>query len=133
MTRAAILYRGFASMCLLSGLLLAGPAQADTPPETVTEIDPIYIPPEHDPLAHAFRRLDDRGGFYLRASTNLGYNTTRLGAGPGDNGGHLRVDGFGTAFGVDLGGFVQPWLALHLDSTIGVLWNGNVDLNELAI
>ncbi|MFT3926242.1 MAG: hypothetical protein QM778_27095 [Myxococcales bacterium] len=119
-------------LCLLSGLWLAGSARADVPPDTVTEVDPIDIPPEHDPLAHAFRRLDDRGGFYLRLSTNIGYHSTRLGSGPGDAGPSERARGFGTAFGVDLGGFVQPWLALHLDSTLGILWNGDID-RDLAI
>ncbi len=124
MTRAA-----FASfLCLLSAIAMAGSARAEAPPETVTEIDPIDIPPEHDPLAHAFRRLDDRGGFYLRLSTNLGFQSTRLGPAPWqgevDN---VRARGFGTAFGVDIGGFLQPWLALHLDATVGVLWNGDID------
>lgn len=140
MTRAAMAFllarpraRFGLTLGLLSSLFCLGSARADTPPEVVTEVDPIDIPPEHDPLAHAFRRLDDRGGFYLRASTNLGYNTTRLGPAPWQGEvDDVRARGFGTAFGVDIGGFLTPWLALHLDSTVGMLWNGDID-RDLAI
>src|SRR5690606_23017127 len=118
----------FALACVIAfGAPRASSAQS-TPPETVTEIDPIDIPPDRDPLRYAFRRPDDRGGFYLRASTTLGFHTTRLGPAPWENEFEsVRARGFGTAFGVDVGGFVKPWLALHLDLTASALWNGEVD------
>jgi hypothetical protein len=121
-------------MTLLSwGALEVSSARADTPPEVVTEIDPIDIPPEHDPLAHAFDRPEQRGGFYLRLSTNLGYQTTRLGPAPWEGeSDNVRAKGFGTAFGLDAGGFIAPWVALHLDATAGILWNGDID-REFAI
>jgi hypothetical protein len=97
------------------------------PRETVSEVDPIDIPPEHDPLAHAWDRPGDRGGFYLRGSITLGYHHAALGATDWQDGDGSEVDGFGTGFGLDLGYFVAPWLALHLDSTAGVLWNGDED------
>ena len=97
------------------------------PRESVSEVDPIDIPPEHDPLAHAWDRPGDRGGFYLRGSITLGYHHATLGATDWENGDGSEVDGFGTGFGLDLGYYVAPWLALHIDSTVGMLWNGDED------
>lgn len=115
-----------AFLCVAS-LLAASEGQAEAPPEVVYEVDPIDIPPERDPLAHAFERDDQRGGFYLRGSTNIGFHTTRLGPAPWEGeSDNVRAKGFGTAFGVDIGGFVNPWLALHLDATAGALWNGDI-------
>jgi hypothetical protein len=90
-------------------------------------VDPIDIPPDHDPLAHAWDRPGDRGGFYLRLSTNIGYHHVRFGATEFENGNGSDAGGFGTGFGLDLGGYLAPWIALHIDSTLGVLWNGDVD------
>src|SRR4051812_46535261 len=103
-------------------------AQA-VPGEAVSEVDPIDIPPEHDPLAHAWDQPGDRGGFYLRLSTSIGVNNTRLGE-PSWDGDGVTANGFGTAFGLDAGGFVAPWLALHLDATIGMLWHGNLNVDD---
>jgi hypothetical protein len=131
MTRAALVLSSAMAAATVFG---SQSAAADAPPENVTEIDPIDIPPEKDPLAHAFRRLEDRGGFYLRGSINLGYHTTKLGP-PAFEGAtdDVRAKGFGTAFGLDIGGFVAPWLALHLDTTAGMLWNGDLDYGEFTI
>ena len=30
-------------------------------------------------------------------------------------------------FGLDIGGMLTPWLALHLDATIGPMWSGEID------
>jgi hypothetical protein len=108
---------------------IAVEARADAPKEHVTEIDPIDIPPEHDPLAHAWDRPEQRGGFYLRASTNIGYMVSHMGpaAFESSRSNNERLFGFGTNFGLDIGGFLAPWVALHLDTTAGVLWNGSVD------
>jgi hypothetical protein len=131
MARAALL----ASACMMGAITLGvAQASAQAPRETVTEVDPIDIPPERDPLAHAFDRPGERGGFYLRASATIGYNSTRLGPasweGEYDD---VRARGFGTVFGLDIGGFAAPWLAIHLDSTAGMLWNGEIDRDDLAI
>jgi hypothetical protein len=122
----------FALACMVAlGAPASSSAQA-VPPETVTEIDPIDIPPARDPLRHAFRQPGDRGGFYLRASTTLGYHRTRLGPAPWENEfENVTARGFGTAFGLDLGGFVKPWLALHVDLTTSQLWNGEIDRDDL--
>lgn len=123
----------FAALALtLMGV--AGGARAQdgqgAPGEVVTEIDPIDVPPEHDPLAHAWERQSDRGGFYLRVSSLLGVHDTRLGPAPWDSGYGLNAHGFGSGFGLDIGAFVSPWVALHLDSTVGILWNGDVDFEN---
>jgi hypothetical protein len=99
-----------------------------SPYDTVTEVDPIDIPPEHDPLAHAWDRPGERGGFYLRLTTTLGVQSTHLGPSPwhDDQRGRLAI-GFGTGFGLDIGGFIKPWLAASLDAHAGILWNGNLD------
>jgi hypothetical protein len=105
-----------------------GSAQA--PGEAVTVVDPIDIPPEHDPLAHAWDLPDQRGGFYLRGSTSLGVQNTRIGAASFESGPGFTTSGFGTGYGLDLGGFIRPWLALHLDTSLGVLWNGSTNDND---
>src|SRR3978361_1548760 len=69
---------------IVAGLLAAfctepARAHAQAPGEAVTVVDPMDIPPEHDPLSHAWDIPGQRGGFYLRASTSLGVNNTRLG------------------------------------------------------
>ena len=93
-----------------------------------SEIDPIDIPPEHDPLAHAWDRPGDRGGFYLRGVIGLGANSTRLGPAPWESGsGDARATGFATGYTLDVGGFLKPFVALHLNLHAGVLWNGELD------
>jgi len=107
---------------------LADTGAAQTPGEHVTVVDPIDIPPEHDPLAHAWDLPDQRGGFYLRGSASLGGQSTGLGAPSfesNDNG--YTVGGFSNGFGLDVGGFLLPWLALHVDASFGALWSGNLD------
>jgi hypothetical protein len=105
----------------------ASPLPPRAPSETVTEVDPIDIPPDHDPLAHAWDRPGDRGGFYLRASTTLGVHNTRLGAAPWEREDGRHARGFGSGFGLDIGAFLTPWLALHVDASAGVLWNGHLN------
>lgn len=122
------LARGAAAALLFAASMLTTQlGHAEAPPEAVYEVDPIDIPPDRDPLARAFERDDLRGGFYLRASTNIGFHSTRLGPAPWEGEiDNVRAKGFGTAFGLDVGGFVNPWLALHVDATLGALWNGDV-------
>jgi hypothetical protein len=108
-------------------------AEAQTPGEAVTVVDPIDVPPEHDPLSHAWDLPDQRGGFYLRVSTSLGGQNTRVGpANWEDSFDGYSTSGFSTGYGIDAGGLLRPWLALHLDSTLGVLWSGNIDDLALA-
>jgi hypothetical protein len=124
--------------CIVFGLALLGAlgsrsARAQgAPPPPAPIIDPIDIPPEHDPLAHAWDRPGDRGGFYSRVSLGLlGFQSTRLGpAGweSGDDGSSLLARGFASGFGLDVGGVLAPWIALHLTGHVGVLWNGELDL-----
>ncbi|MDB4976913.1 MAG: hypothetical protein JWN48_5254 [Myxococcaceae bacterium] len=109
-------------------LSVTSSTRAQTPGEAVTVVDPIDIPPEHDPLAHAWDIPGQRGGFYLRASTGIGVHNTRLGPASWESGASgVTANGFGSGYGLDLGGFVRPWLALHLDANIGVLWNGSLN------
>jgi hypothetical protein len=104
------------------------PAQDVPANDTPSEIDPIDLPPEHDPLAHAWDRPRDRGGFYLRLTSGLGVHSTRLGEAPWKGGSDaIYARGFGSGFGADLGYAVAPWVAVHLDATVGVLWNGDVE------
>lgn len=116
------------SAVLWSALLgLSTKAQADFDEvEPTTPIDPIDIPPERDPLAHAWDQPSERGGFYLRVGTSLGAHRTLLSDKPREDAGELAA-GFGSGFGLDVGALVVPWLALHLDSSVGVLWNGDID------
>jgi hypothetical protein len=114
---------------ILMGLLsLAGVASAQAPGEAVTVVDPLDIPPEHDPLAHAWDLPDQRGGFYLRVGTSIGGQSTRIG--PADwqsNFDGWTTSGFSTGYNLDLGGFLRPWLALHADGYLGMLWSGSID------
>jgi hypothetical protein len=103
------------------------PAVRNVPSDSISDVDPIDIPPEHDPLARAWDRPGDRGGFYLRASTTLGIHSTHLGPAPWDSNNGRLARGFGSGFGLDVGGFLKPWVALHLDSMVGMLWNGSLD------
>jgi hypothetical protein len=124
------------SMLVAGGLLLAAQgvsAQAPAPGEAVTVVDPIDIPPEHDPLAHAWDLPDQRGGFYLRGSTSLGGQSTRIGPAnwQSDFDG-WTTGGFSTGYNLDVGGFLRPWLALHADAMLGVLWSGSIDDLSLA-
>lgn len=115
-------------------LSVAKSGVAQAPGEAVTVVDPIDIPPEHDPLAHAWDLPDQRGGFYLRLSTSIGAQNTRVGepAWGSDALGGRTTNGFASGYGLDLGGFVRPWLALHLDTTLGVLWSGtNSDVRNV--
>jgi hypothetical protein len=116
-----------ASLAVTSLLPARGRAQA--PGEAITVIDPIDIPPENDPLAHAWDLPGQRGGFYLRGTIGLGVINTRLGAAPWESelDYSATVNGFGTGYGIDIGGLVRPWLALHLDTTLGVLWSGDLE------
>jgi hypothetical protein len=54
---------------------------------------------------------------------------TRLGPSPWDDNDYLAksTGGFGTGFTLDVGGMIRPWVALHLDAHIGMLWNGDLD------
>ncbi len=97
------------------------------PSDSISDVDPIDIPPEHDPLAHAWDRPRDRGGFYLRAAVTLGVHNTHLGPAPWDSSNGRLAHGFGSGFGLDVGAFIAPWLALHLDAMVGMLWNGSLD------
>jgi hypothetical protein len=118
-----------ASACALG----ASTAHAQAPGEVVTVVDPIDVPPEHDPLAHAFDLPGTKGGFYLRPSISLGVQNTRLGPASWESDlGGQSANGFATGYGLDIGGFVRPWVALHLDLHTGVLWSGNLDY-ELSI
>ncbi|MET0342189.1 MAG: hypothetical protein ABW252_14385 [Polyangiales bacterium] len=121
---------------LLAGasfLGLVGVADAQSAPgEVVTVVDPIDVPPEHDPLAHAWDLPGQRGGFYLRPSLSLGLQSTRLGPPSWESDLGQTASGFATGYGLDIGGYVRPWLALHLDSHLGVLWSGNLD-NDLRV
>ena len=109
-------------------LAAASQAHAQTPGEVVTVVDPIDVPPEHDPLAHAFDLPGQHGGFYLRPSIGLGVQNTRLGPAPWKSDLEGRTaNGFATSYGLDIGGFVRPWVALHLDAHAGVLWNGDLE------
>ncbi len=130
--------RAACAALLLAGLTVSSNVAAqDAPQDAATdspdglssdatpEVDPLDIPPEHDPLAHAFDRPNQRGGFYLRAGTSLGVHNTYIGPSPWEGPG-AHAHGFGSGFGLDVGGLVAPWLAVHANSTLGVLWNGNV-------
>lgn len=125
-TRVRATWLGTVLLGLL-GVLDARSARADFDDvEPTTPIDPIDIPPEHDPLAHAWDRRSERGGFYLRVGTSLGAHRTLLSDKPREDSGEL-AEGFGSGFSLDVGGLFVPWFALHLDATVGVLWNGDID------
>ncbi len=113
---------------VMGGVLTTGSAQAQAAPATdaITPIDPLDIPPENDPLAHAFDRPRERGGFYLRLSSSIGVHNTRLGPAPFEDDSASHAHGFGSGFGLDAGYVLAPWVAVHANSTLGVLWNGNV-------
>lgn len=136
MARVSISSLLIGSALLLAGLSAGSASAQDAPSGPVdgtTAIDPIDIPPERDPLAHAWDRPRERGGFYLRGSMGLGVHSARLGPPSWENdGGGSTARGFGTGFGLDLGAMLAPWIALHLDTHIGVLWSGSVDY-DLAI
>lgn len=118
---------------LVLAWVAAGRVEAQAPGEAVSEVDPLDIPPEHDPLAHAWELPGQRGGFYLRLSTAIGVHNTRLGpAGWESDDVGATANGFGSGYGIDVGGFVRSWLALHLDANLGVLWNGDLD-RDLAV
>jgi len=123
----------FVSSVLGCWLALGSIASAQAAGDSISQIDPIDIPPEHDPLAHAWDRPDLRGGFYLRGLLSMGVHSARLGPPSwenGDGGGTTR--GFGSGFGLDVGGFLAPWVALHLDAHAGLLWSGDLN-SDLAI
>jgi hypothetical protein len=116
------------ALVVASIFIVTNGGEAQVPGEAVTVVDPIDIPPEHDPLARAWDLPEQRGGFYLRASTSIGVQNTRIGPASWES----EVDGYTTSgfasgYGLDLGGFVRPWLALHLDTSVGVLWSGSHD------
>ncbi len=117
----------FVCALALGATLLPNSGRAQAPGEAVTVVDPLDIPPEHDPLAHAWELPGQRGGFYLRASTSIGVHNTRLGPPAWDSDTGFNAHGFGSGYALDLGGFVRPWLALNVDSSVGVLWNGHLD------
>lgn len=119
--------------CVLAGIGL-GTASAQSPAPLPAGIDPIDIPPEHDPLSHAWDRPEERGGFYLRGAIGLGFMAGRLGPAPWDNNDYdaRAARGFGTGFTLDVGALLAPWIAVHLDTHAAVLWSG--DLNrEFAV
>jgi hypothetical protein len=113
---------------------LAQLASAQAPAELPAGIDPIDIPPERDPLAHAWERPEERGGFYLRGSLGLGFMAGRLGRAPWDDQDYeaRAARGFGTGFNLDVGAILTPWIAVHLSTHAGVLWNGDLD-SEFAV
>lgn len=121
---SSVLVVGLGSWLSMGGIACAQAAAQDT----VAQVDPIDIPPEHDPLAHAWDRPDERGGFYLRGLLGMGVQNARLGP-PSwkDENGGAEARGFGTGFGLDVGGFLAPWVALHLDAHAGLLWSGDLD------
>jgi hypothetical protein len=113
--------------CLLGLSVTSAEAQANSA-STSLEIDPIDIPPEKDPLAHAWDHPLDRGGFYARATIGLGFQSTHLGPAPwkeSEQGRLLRS--FATGFSLDLGYMLAPWAALHLSTHAGVLWDADVE------
>jgi hypothetical protein len=131
MARVAVMSALFCVGSLLSAQHAA--AQAQAPGEAVTVVDPIDIPPEQDPLAHAWDLPDQRGGFYLRLGSSLGGQSTRVGPANWQNDfDGWTASGFSTGYGLDLGGFLRPWLALSADGTLSVLWSGSVDDLGLA-
>lgn len=112
--------------CLVSSVSHEALAQAPAMP---AGIDPIDIPPERDPLAHAWDRPEQRGGFYARAALGLGFASTRLGPAPWEDDEYTAVlaRGFGNGFNLDLGYVLAPWVALHLSTHAGMLWNGDLE------
>ena len=128
MTRLKLISSVLGGWLALGGVAAAQAAGADS----VSTIDPIDIPPEHDPLAHAWDRPGLRGGFYLRGLLSMGVHNARIGPPSWQNGDGGTARGFGSGFGLDVGGFLAPWVALHLDTHAGVLWSGDLD-SDLAI
>lgn len=130
------LVRGTLLLALACVLASADPntASAQTPAPLPAGIDPIDIPPEHDPLAHAWDRPEDRGGFYLRGAIGLGFMAGRLGPAPWDSNDFeaRAARGFATGFTLDVGYLVAPWIAVHLDAHAAVLWSGDLD-REFAV
>src|SRR5689334_10834628 len=78
--------RGSLALALVCALASvdSSTASAQAPAPLPAGIDPIDIPPEHDPLAHAWDRPEQRGGFYLRGAIGLGFIAGRLGPAPWD-------------------------------------------------
>jgi hypothetical protein len=106
---------------------LAG-AQLHDPNYKPAEVDPIDIPPRRDPLRHAFDRPSDKGGFYLRGTFGIGFQSSHLGPSPWKDSYDSRsAFGFADAFTLDIGGMIAPWFALHLTAHAGMLWNGDLD------
>jgi len=129
MARVALVH----ALVLAAMLLVTHESRAQVPGEAVTVVDPLDIPPENDPLAHAWELPGQRGGFYFRGSIALGVHNVRFGpAAWEDEESGRTANGFGTNYGVDLGGFVRPWVALHVDSQIGVLWSADLE-NDIDI
>lgn len=113
---------------LACGLLLPLAAPTDAQAQPAPVIDPIDIPPEHDPLAHAFDRPGDRGGFYLRGTFGIGFQSTHLGPSPWkDSYDGRSAFGFADAFTLDVGYMLAPWVALHVTGHAGMLWNGEIE------
>lgn len=124
MARAAFVY----ALVLAASLVVPTVGEAQLPGEAVTVVDPIDIPPERDPLAHAWELPGQRGGFYLRLSSSIGVHNTRLGPPSWEEDAlGVTANGFGSGYGIDLGGFVRPWVVLHLDTSLGVLWSGDLE------
>lgn len=120
--------RSLLVVAFASGLLALGVAPASAQSIPSTEIDPIDIPPDHDPLAHAWDRPGDRGGFYLRGTVGIGFQSTHLGPAPwNDSYDGRSAFGFADAFTLDVGGMLAPWVALHATAYAGMLWNGNLE------
>jgi hypothetical protein len=132
--RASTRALGSFALALACTLGCVAAASAQAPAPLPAGIDPIDIPPERDPLRHAWDRPEERGGFYLRGSLGLGFMAGRLGPPPWDSDDYdARVArGFGTAFGLDLGWALAPWVAVHLNTHAAVLWNGDLE-REFAV
>lgn len=123
-TLVLLLCACFTGLCV-GGLPASAAAQN---PDPTLEIDPIDIPPEKDPLAHAWDHPMDRGGFYARGTIGLGFQSTYLGPAPwkeSEDGRLLRS--FASGFSLDLGYMLAPWVALHLSTHAGVLWDADVE------
>jgi hypothetical protein len=109
------------------GLGQAQSAAAQLQPGVPT-VDPIDIPPDHDPLANAWDQPDDRGGLYVRGGIGLGFQSTRIGLPPWESASNgTRALGFASGFSVDVGYLLNQHVALHLDTHVNALWSGNIE------
>jgi hypothetical protein len=120
----------FGAFCAAFAPAWGAEAQGTSPASPVggvPVVDPIDVPPERDPLAHAWDEPETRGGFYLRAGFGLGFQSSRLGPAPWENDSYgTRARGFATDFSLDIGGMVNERIALHLDTHLSALWSADI-------